>query len=311
MKPRIFISHSQNSAEMIKPIVGTLENMNISYVFAKDWSGSRSNLVEEISRDVRECTAVLLVISSESLETPWIPIEVGAATAFKKPIFTFVTGSRIHLPDYLKQYTQLRTIDDLNRSGEAFFNKNTEERFDKEHTQGFKGEHQELTSNDFDKMLHDELKFVENSVTRLESQNNQDFNADVFDLYKSAIELLIVNLHKLESNKYDVEELQEWKAKRQEIRNKVENIERKMINHKLKKQNQLSLDKNKENEIVLEFPINTAVDDLVSVLDGINSIYQNMGGDYLEVKNIEIVSDSKNGKNEKSKQKTSKLEEAH
>jgi len=313
MEPRIFISHSQSSAEMITPIVATLEKMNIGYVFAQDGSGSSANAVAEISTQVQACTAVLLVISSESVNTPWIPMVVGVATAFGIPIFTFVTGSQIRLPDYLKHYTQLNSIDDLKHKGKDFFTLDTQARFDKEdkeNKEDLKSEHHEHTSDDFDKMLHDELKFIDNSVTKLKSQSNQDSNADVFNLYRSAIELLIVNLRKLESNQYGAAELQEWNATRQAIRNRIESIERKMSNHPLKKANRLDLDKNMDNEIVLEFPINTAVNDLVKVLDGINSIYQNMGGDYLEVKNIEIVS-ARNGNNEKSKLKTSNFEEAH
>lgn len=60
------------------------------------------SLPEEIITAIESCNLFILLWSSNSKESEWVPQEIGIATSDKKPILPVVLHSDISLPGFIK-----------------------------------------------------------------------------------------------------------------------------------------------------------------------------------------------------------------
>lgn len=127
---KIFISHKSQDAIIAKSIYDRLVNIHRleAYLDVIDSALSRSaeDLAAHIQGEMGKCTQLLAVVSQTTQLSWWVPWEIGMATEKDFPLATFVNGTA-DVPDYLKKWPYLRTLNDVDSYAAA--SKNADQRF--------------------------------------------------------------------------------------------------------------------------------------------------------------------------------------
>lgn len=119
--PRVFISHQKNDSEVASKIADYLVEAGVDIYFDQyDTTIDRSNpqsVVQAISYGINNCTHMLVVFSPNTLDSMWVPWEIGYAYTFPVTIGVLrIKGvPKSELPDYLKVVKVVSDIWDLNQ----------------------------------------------------------------------------------------------------------------------------------------------------------------------------------------------------
>lgn len=70
------------------------------------------DLAQHLHDRLSQCDQLMAVVSSNTKQSWWVPWEIGIATEKVYPITTYAAGL-CELPDYLKKWPYLRTLNDL------------------------------------------------------------------------------------------------------------------------------------------------------------------------------------------------------
>jgi hypothetical protein len=111
----VFISYSSEDSKDADNIAMILEELDIKYFRDKKDINWGDNIPGTIKTGLSECTDLVVIISRDSLKSPWVSFEIGGASALNMKILPFLTDPSLEgdLPLYLKNinYTnQLRDI---------------------------------------------------------------------------------------------------------------------------------------------------------------------------------------------------------
>jgi len=99
----IFISYSHEDVRASREIHAALESKGITCWRDERWLEAGADFAEEIARAVRECDLFILLISSHSVASDYVSIELGLARHFNKrivPVFLASTS----IPDKILPY---------------------------------------------------------------------------------------------------------------------------------------------------------------------------------------------------------------
>lgn len=108
-QPYLFISHASTDAEYTEFIATRLEDAGYRCWVDVNSIADGSTWTREIEKGVRECGALVVILSANALVSDWVENEVLLATKLKKPIFIALFED-ITLPIYLinRQYSDFR-----------------------------------------------------------------------------------------------------------------------------------------------------------------------------------------------------------
>ena len=82
----VFISHSSRDLWIAQQIAKYIEKSGANYILdRRDFEGGK-NIKDEISKGVRECQEVLVLLTPNSKAAGWVFFEVGAASLGKKDL---------------------------------------------------------------------------------------------------------------------------------------------------------------------------------------------------------------------------------
>jgi hypothetical protein len=99
----VFLSYSCDSADEAKVIIKKFTDAGFS-VFGFSEIGLGKNIIEEIWQALAECWAVVVLIKTETIP-PSVAVEIGAASAWQKPIYIIMESKGKHnLPFVFSKY---------------------------------------------------------------------------------------------------------------------------------------------------------------------------------------------------------------
>ena len=116
-KPDVFISYSTKNQSMADEIASILRDNNIKFWMAPNSIPSTSNYLKEISKAIANVSILLLVLTKDAEDSPWVPSEVASAKGARKILFAvkpydYKIGDTFSL---LMQTSQIHSLyDDVN-----------------------------------------------------------------------------------------------------------------------------------------------------------------------------------------------------
>lgn len=111
----VFISYSHGDSECADQICGILDGIPIDYFRdVKDikWG---DNIPDEVRRGLGDCRCVVVIISTGSLESHWVPYEIGYATALGRDVLPFLTHPEAERPGYIQALSYTTDLDAVRR----------------------------------------------------------------------------------------------------------------------------------------------------------------------------------------------------
>ena len=114
---KIFISHKQEDAEMALMVQRTLVSEGVTAyldVLDNTVADSGEKLTKHIREKLRECTDVIVILSSRTKESWWVPFEIGMATEEYMPIANYLVSTE-KLPEFLEFWPRLKTQQDVKK----------------------------------------------------------------------------------------------------------------------------------------------------------------------------------------------------
>lgn len=114
---KVFISHKREDALDAERIARQLRVYDVeTYLDILDpvvFNDGKA-LTEHIKRSLNSCTDILVVMSSATKYSQWVPFEIGMAAQVDLPTVTFL-AENVQLPDYLTYWPCLRELTDIGK----------------------------------------------------------------------------------------------------------------------------------------------------------------------------------------------------
>lgn len=113
---RVFVSHKQEDSGAASRVALALRSSPSIEVYVdvldQHLRKSAVDLTEYVRRQLNACTHLMVVLSSQTRESWWVPFEIGLATEREYPIATLAVETA-SLPEYLKKWPYLEDQQDL------------------------------------------------------------------------------------------------------------------------------------------------------------------------------------------------------
>ena len=107
MAYKVFISYSTKDFPLVEHLRGLLQHSSVEVFVAEYSVAPGQSLTAEIINAIKNCNLFILLWSSNSKESEWVPQEIGIATSEKKPILPAVLHADISLPGFIKDLKYL------------------------------------------------------------------------------------------------------------------------------------------------------------------------------------------------------------
>lgn len=114
---KIFISHKQEDSFTANQIADELNLCNVAcYLDVLDESITQNgkDLTDHIRESLNKCSDIIVVMSSITRLSQWVPFEVGMAAQIDMPTATFLKEDVI-LPDFLRYWPRLKKVSDIRK----------------------------------------------------------------------------------------------------------------------------------------------------------------------------------------------------
>ncbi len=114
---KVFISHKKEDEIKAVEVLSTLKAEKIdAYLDLLDdyVSNDGEKLTKHIRQKLRECTHAIVIISTKTKESWWVPFEIGMATEKDMPIVNYLVDFE-YLPKYLEYWPQLKSLQDVSK----------------------------------------------------------------------------------------------------------------------------------------------------------------------------------------------------
>ena len=100
MPKEVFISYSSLDRDWAEQICKVLEINKISYWIAPDCIPGGSNYTTEIPLGIKRCVVFMLLVTNNSVQSPWVRKELDTAITEKKLIIPFIVDGTELTPDF-------------------------------------------------------------------------------------------------------------------------------------------------------------------------------------------------------------------
>lgn len=114
---KIFISHKQQDEATANLIAKELKEIKVDYyldVLDNSITENGKELTNHIRANLNKCTDIIVVMSSITKFSQWVPFEVGMAAQKDMPTATFLKED-VSLPDYLQYWPRLKKSTDIRK----------------------------------------------------------------------------------------------------------------------------------------------------------------------------------------------------
>lgn len=109
----VFISYSHVDRERAQELSRELERLGVEmFIDEKNikWGDPVPNTISDA---LRACSAVLVIVSPDSLKSSWVPYEIGIAKALGKTILPLLTHPSLELPGYLQNFNYKTNMNEV------------------------------------------------------------------------------------------------------------------------------------------------------------------------------------------------------
>ncbi len=109
----VFVSYSHVDASLASELGLAIDNLGITYFRdSKDikWGDSIDVTVQTALEDAN---ALMVIVSPASLNSLWVPYEIGYFSALKRPILPYLTHPSLELPSYIANRKYVETVSDV------------------------------------------------------------------------------------------------------------------------------------------------------------------------------------------------------
>lgn len=116
MKSKVFISHSYNDRSLVERLIYSLIKRGVNIITDPFTEHHSDEDVEEKFREaLSESKYVLSILTPESLRSPWVNFELGAALFMNKDLIPVISKEVpiSDIPSPLRRYKQLKIEDDV------------------------------------------------------------------------------------------------------------------------------------------------------------------------------------------------------
>ena len=107
----VFISYSRVDSRQVDLLTAVFDELNVEYFLDKKEIKWGQPVDAEIGSAISRCSHFLVVISPASIESPWVPYEVGHAKALGKTLLPFLTHPRMNVPAFLAELQYIHDIE--------------------------------------------------------------------------------------------------------------------------------------------------------------------------------------------------------
>jgi hypothetical protein len=114
---KIFISHKNEDSLIARNIASELKVINIPYyldVLDFEIIESGKELTDHIKKNLNDCTDIIVVMSSITQYSQWVPFEIGMAAQNDMPTATFLQEN-VAVPDFLEYWPRLKQPSDIKK----------------------------------------------------------------------------------------------------------------------------------------------------------------------------------------------------
>ena len=114
---KIFISHKQEDSFTANQIANELKSCNVAYyldVLDESMTQNGKELTDHIRDSLNKCSDIIVVMSSITRLSQWVPFEVGMAEQVDMPTATFLKED-VMLPDFLQYWPRLKKVADIRK----------------------------------------------------------------------------------------------------------------------------------------------------------------------------------------------------
>lgn len=110
MRKSVFISYSRSDAGIANKIAKVLDELKIGYFRdVKDIEWGQS-VRKRVRNALHDCIAVVVIVSPGSVESQWVPFELGHASATRKQILPYLTHPMMKLPPYIGDHHYVASL---------------------------------------------------------------------------------------------------------------------------------------------------------------------------------------------------------
>ena len=112
---KVFISHKSTDATTAKQVQKAFSNLGVNAYLdlLDDFSGDGAKLTAHIKEQLNKCSDIIVVMSTATITSWWVPFEIGMSAQLDMPTATYLTSSATALPDYLTYWPKLTKISDI------------------------------------------------------------------------------------------------------------------------------------------------------------------------------------------------------
>lgn len=115
MAMKVFLSHQQRDTYEATQIANRLRQNGLNvYLDVSDrfLDLDSEDLSEHIRAEMKQCTQLMAVISTNAAQSWWVPWEIGVATEKAYPIASYALDATA-IPEYLKKWPYLRRLTEV------------------------------------------------------------------------------------------------------------------------------------------------------------------------------------------------------
>ncbi len=112
---RIFISHKKEDESVARRVMKVFESVGVdAYLDVLDnmLTNNGEELTKHIRQKLRECSEIIVILSSNTKHSWWVPFEIGMATEKEMSIVNYLVSDEI-LPEYLSYWPRLKCDQDV------------------------------------------------------------------------------------------------------------------------------------------------------------------------------------------------------
>jgi hypothetical protein len=110
---KVFISYSRADEEFVNKVVHTFDECGIQYFLDRKDINWGDYITRKVQQGLSECSAMLVIISPASLQSQWVPFEIGLAIGEKKKILPLLTDPTLQVPLYLSDFLHKTDIEEV------------------------------------------------------------------------------------------------------------------------------------------------------------------------------------------------------
>jgi hypothetical protein len=107
---QVFISYNHEDIRFVNKLVNKLQKIGVRCFQDEKGITWGQEIRKEVHNALELSIAVLVVISSSSIKSQWVPYEIGRASAKDKVILPLLTDPRMELPDYIAGIKYIRSV---------------------------------------------------------------------------------------------------------------------------------------------------------------------------------------------------------